>query len=296
MDRSGGALTQPLLQQLALAEHHLATGSPERAAAVLDRLAPDALDEPRFWLLRGQAARQAGDTEGAIRAAIEGLAREPQSVPLLILLGEERARQGDLPGAEEALLAALSVAPEDVEALCAYAHASAQAGQIEKALRLVERAAAQEPDSFVVLATRYQIAHLVGDDQETARLAQQIAEVSEGDPHAIALLGLEAAKRNDARESQALLERAAGEDVRVVDTLGAETFYEARALNHPLMWPLWPIQRWGPGQVWMGAVGVLVGLRLLGRPELLAIFAVSWLSYVAYSWAVPPFVRWWVRR
>ena len=276
---------------LALAHHLLATGNEQRAADVLDRAGPEVMEQPEFWGLRARIALRREDFEGALRAARTGLARAPQDGWLLRLVGRAQLSLGRLPEAEEALLAALAVDPEDVQALCAYAEVCASAGQIDKARRLLDRAERVDPAESEILGTRWLVAHLDGDDEETARLAAEYARVTEGGAEALTVLGLEALKRGDTRATHDLFGRAARADVRWVEAIGPENFRRIRASTHPLLLPLWPIQRFGAVPVWIVGVGVVLGLDAAGFDA--GVFAMAWIAWVVYTWVAPPFVRWW---
>lgn len=295
MDRRERGQGDFLRQQLALAAHHVTLHAPERASAALDRIAAQALEEPRFWLLRALVAVQTDDPQEAVHAATEGLSRAPQSVPLLVVLGSARIELGDLVGAEGALLKALAVDPEDVDALCAYALAAARAGQVDKAQRLVQRAAAQAPDGSTVLKTRYHVADLAGDDREARRAAEELVRI-EGSADAWLVLGAEAAKRMALGEALQLLQRAAREDVRVLDSFGPEPYRALRLGGHPLLRPFGPFLRWGAAPFWVAGVSVVYWLRVLDRNEWLEIAVGVSASCLVYIVLAACFVRWRLRR
>jgi predicted nucleic acid-binding protein len=75
----------------------------------------------------------------------------------------------------------------------------------------------------------------------------------------------------------------------------AEIARENRVWRNPFMWPLRPLRRFGGPQIWIGAIAVIYGLRLVSR-NLAGAVAIAWIVYCVYSWVVPPLVRRWLRR
>lgn len=280
-----------LEQRLALVEHLADMRSFDRANQVLDEVAGDAMELPEFWRLRAAIADQSDDPRQAAGAARAGLQRFPHDVPLLVLLGRALTDLKQLADAEDVLLRALSEAPEHVNALCAYARVVALAGQTDKARRLLDRAASIDPDDVAPLVGRYHLAHLDGDDQETQRVAEQLARVTGGNPHAVAALGVEALKRGDVGTSQALLQRAARADLSVIDGFGPEHLRELQLLAHPLMWPLRPVHRFGATGIWFAAIALAVGTRALVSDQAALVVVGTYLVWCVYTWVVPPLLR-----
>ncbi|MEN0064382.1 MAG: tetratricopeptide repeat protein [Myxococcota bacterium] len=282
-----------LLQQLTLAERYLDIDQPEQAADVLSDLPIEALEVELAWWMRALVAKELGGPSAAMGVLRDGLARFPQSVSLLLVLADAQVENQDLVGAEDTLLRALAVDPENVEAHCDYALVSALAAHPDKAKALLARAAALDPESGDVWVARYRLAYLAGDDRKTRRLTRDLVARSDGQGKAVAMMGIEAMKQGDHRAAWRYLRRATASDASVVEMLGRDVLLEARALNHPLLIPMWPIERFGPGTVWIAAVVGLYGLRAANVDDTLVLYAsLAFIAYAVYTWVAPPFVRW----
>ncbi|MEO0603604.1 MAG: tetratricopeptide repeat protein [Myxococcota bacterium] len=286
-------MNDTILEQLALAERYLDIEQPQRAAETMRSLPAEAFDLSRTWWLRAAVARDLQGPKAALEVLQAGLARFPHSMGLLILLGNVLVKLRHLEEAEDVLLRALAVDPENVEALCDYAIVVALVGQFRKGDALVARAASIDPEAGDVWVARYQIAHFRGDDRTTRRLARELARQSDGHGRAVAVLAVEAAKVGDHRGAWRLLRQAASADASVVDLFGREGMLEARALHHPLLIAMWPVERFGPGTVWIVCIGGIYALETLGaRPDIVLYAVGAFILYAVYTWVAPPLVRW----
>ncbi|MEO0604998.1 MAG: hypothetical protein AAF211_26440 [Myxococcota bacterium] len=277
----------PTQDKLALAHHLVQTDNPHRALEVLASLPAEAIDLERYWFVRAEALGELDRRDEAREAVEAGLARHPESVPLLTTLGDEHLHAADFVQAEKAYLAALQHAPLWIPALLGYAEVVASVGQHDKAEALIERAARLGPDRLDVWRVRYHVATLKGDDERASEIAREVAARAPDSPYTLALLGVDAARRGKMLDSEAMLSRAAKGDVRVVESLGAENLRWLRSLRHPLQWPMWPLYRLGVVNLSVGLLGGVVFLRMLGLEPLSRVLlwgTIAWFAYGGVLW------------
>lgn len=277
--------------KLELARHYSALGRHERVLELLD--GEQALTEPEGWGLRGEALYHLDRYREGADAARRGLALEPESPYLLDVLALNLMEEGDLAGAEEALLAALEAWPDDETLLCHYALACAKHGQREKAYKLLDRAAALDPESLDVLRARAQVAFVTGDDRATRRYANEVLKHDPHDRIAHVLLGNVAAENNP---YAAVRHHTHAVRLDPGDRELAEVVRQNRILTHPLQWPIYLVQRFGPMKVWGAYVALLIFSVAAGLYWLTAILVPIYLFMVVYSWTVAPLARWWMGR
>lgn len=276
------------------AQAMLQAGRPQEALSTLATLPAADVMVPVAAKLRCAALAQLDRWAEAGDAARAGLAANGPDPDLLYWLGRAEQHAGNAETAERVLLDGLALAPHDVDLLCAYADLCAGEGQVEKAAKLVALAAAEDPHAPMVYATRVKVAYARGDDREAERISREFVAAYPANPVANALLGGVSAARGQVGAAYAGFRRAVAEDP--TEQAYAESALEMRAAGHPLMLPLRPILRFGALKVWLAAIVLIFGLRLLHVPQLSFVVAVAWVAYCVYSWVVPPLVRWWVRR
>jgi tetratricopeptide (TPR) repeat protein len=278
---------------LALALHYLDIEQPRRALEMLDRSEND-LDEPEYWLLRARALVGVERHAEAIAAASAGLRLDPDDVELLHVNAVAQTGIGDLAAAERSLLAALRIAAEHPVLLAQYALLVARAGQLEKARRLLDEAERLDPSQPVVSYARGVIAYLSGNDKEASKHADVMLADDPEESSALAFRGAVLAERGSTREARRHFEAAARldpSDARVV-----RAARETRFATHPLLWPLLPLQRFGPAKVWLGWIALLGILLALGLDTVAGILGLVYLAFVVYSWTVGPLTVRWLRR
>ncbi|ADB32434.1 Tetratricopeptide domain protein [Kribbella flavida DSM 17836] len=287
-------MNEPTEARLQLAGHWLQIGRPERTLDELQGLWGDAALDYRAYLFRGAALHALDRNAEAIDVLRDGLSHHGPFLPLLQILGAALRVEGRLPEAEAALLQGLSLDPNEPDLLLGYAMVCLSAGQAEKANALVERAAAFAPESPAVSAARAQVAFALGKDKDMHRHSEEALSADPDDPHARALHGTSAMLTGDANAGYRSLASAAAANPGDPDL--REAARAARLANHPLMRPLRPFQRFNPLAVWIGAVAVIYGLRLLGLAPLAFVAAIGWFGFCVYSWVVPPLLRRWLDR
>jgi tetratricopeptide (TPR) repeat protein len=277
--------------QMALAEHYLDVGQPQRTLELLSSADGESLEQADFWRLRAAALYELERYAEAARIAGEGLARDPHRVPLLHIRAMAEAELDDLPAAERSILAGLELDPEDPYLLCAYARIAAAGGQLDKAERLVEEAARVDPENPRVLGMRSFVAYLRGRDREAQRLSDEALSHDPEDSTAHRLRGAALLERGDVRGARRAFETAIRDDPGDRD-LG-EAVRGTRIATHPLLWPVWPAQRLGVAGSWVVAMVLIFGLRGLGLQTAAVIATGAWIAIVIYSWtAAPAAARW----
>jgi tetratricopeptide (TPR) repeat protein len=283
---------EPTGNTIVLAEHYLDVGQPQRALDLLSRASAD--DAAVVATLRARALLDLERNQEAAETARQALAEEPDDPEILMLLALAEWKLDNHAEAERAVLAALELTPDEPALLCVYAHVVASAGQLDKAERLAERAASVDPENAYVARTRAEIAYLQGRDADVQRHGHDALALEADDPQTHAILGATDAERGRARLAERHLRTSAELDPSVEHY--AEAARAVAVATHPLMLPLWPIQRFGQGPVWIaGVVTLLVGTRVAPGPVAGALI-VLWLLFVAYSWIAPPLVERWVAR
>ena len=283
---------EPTDKALALARHHLELGQAQRALQRLDDGGDGLVEEVDFWELRATALLELEEYAAARDAAEAGLRIESESLVLLDVLGLAEAELGNLEAAERSLLAALRLEPEDTLLLCHYAQLLARAGQLPKAERVLNEAERLDADDHDVVRTRMFLAYLRGDDKEAERHGRRLLEEDPEDRAGHGMIGAVASERGSFRRASRHFDLAARYDL--TDEHVVRLARIGRVEAHPLYWPLWPFQRFGPAKTWIAAVAVF---GLLTALELYAALVVAWVTWTVlciYSWVAPPLLRRWL--
>lgn len=271
---------------LQLARHLLLADRPEAALDALSGRQLD-LDDPEVWSIRGWALLDLDRHEEAAQTARDALGRWPDDTDFHRLLAVAEAHQDHLAEAEAAILDALAGEPDDPDLLLTYADTLMRGNQPDKAAAVLDRAAELAPDSASVLRLRLNLAYVRCDDDEARALAYELLRHDADDYQGHVMLGaldLQRLKLGDARER-------IGTAVRQDPTSLRETTKAMRLLRHPLYWPMWPMERFGAGPVWLAAVVTIVALGAAGLDTAQGVAVVMWLAFCAYSWIVPPLLR-----
>jgi predicted Zn-dependent protease len=276
---------------ITLARRYLEMGRPQQTLETLSGIANPDLEDQELWYLRSAAELELASYSDAARTAREGLARSPSSIALLAILSAAESELGHAAEAERAILAALELSPDSPTLLVRYALLVAKAGQLEKAERLVDEAGRVDPADPDVTRARSVMAFLKGSDREAAEEARKVLGADPEDVAGLLMLGSTAAEAGRVDEAGRHFLGAAR-----VEPHGPalEAAREIKIATHSLMWPLRPVERFGPGPVWIAAVATFVTLRILGYSTAALIAGVAWLLWCAYTWVVPPLVRRWV--
>lgn len=191
------------------------------AAGALEDLnaAAVSMDDPRLWLLRGQARRQSGDPTGAAGDFGQAIERNPALAPAWVGRGLCRRATGDLNGALEDFDMALRLGPASASLFInrglthkalAQDRPSNEARPFLEAARADYDAALQlEPGSAVALNNRGVVRLQLGD---VPGAIGDLDAALERDP------AYESARRNRAAAEQALRSAAAAENRAAAET------------------------------------------------------------------------------
>lgn len=277
---------------LGLAQHYLDIDQPRRALEVLEGRQND-VEDPEYWELRATALVELERHTDAIDAAARGLELDPDDIVLLLMSALAHRGAGDLAAAERAFLAALRIDPENSALLSQYALLVARAGQLDKARRLLDEAARVDPLSLHVVQARGVIAFLSGDDKAAARHAEAVLADDPEELSAHLLRGSALSQRGWSREARRHFETAARYDPSDHDV--AQIARRSRWATHPLMWPLLPFERFGPGKVWLAYIALFAVTAGLGIGWLVIPLVIVYLTLVVYSWVVPPLLLRWLK-
>jgi tetratricopeptide (TPR) repeat protein len=278
---------------LALAQHYLDIDQPRRALELLEGRQND-LDDPEYWELRATALVELDRHRDAVDAAARGLDLDPDNIGLLLMSALAHKGAGDLAAAERALLAALRLDAENPALLSQYALLVANAGQLDKARRLLDRAERIDPLAVYVIQARGVIAFLSGDDDAAAQHAEAILAEYPEEPAAHLLRGSALSQRGAARGARRHFETAARLDPSDLDV--GRIARQSRVATHPLLWPVYPIQRFGPAKVWLAYLVVFAITAGLGLGWVVIPLVAAYLFMVVYSWTVAPLVVRWLER
>jgi predicted Zn-dependent protease len=276
---------------ITLARRYLEMGRPQQTLEALSGIANPDLDDPELWYLRAAAELELESYSDAARTARDGLARSPSSIALLAILSAAESELGHAAEAERAILAALELSPDSPTLLIRYALLVAKAGQLEKAERLIDEAGRVDPTDPDVTRARSVLAFVKGSDREAEVEARKLLGADPEDVAGLLMLGSTAAEAGRVHEAGRHFLGAAR-----VEPYGQtlEAAREIKIATHPLMWPLRPVERFGPGPLWIAAVATLVTLQILGFSTAGLIAGLVWLVWCAYTWIAPPLIRRWV--
>jgi Flp pilus assembly protein TadD len=281
--------TELVERNLALATHWLAVGRPEKCLEITAQAPPDATKLPRLYAVRAAALLELDRSVEASRVAEEGLSIDAEDPWLLELLAIASMQLGRLAAAERALLDALRLQPRDGMILARYALVTARAGQLEKARALITRARESLPEAPYIGQVASLIAYLEGDDRAALQLGSETLARDPEDAGIHALMGGYLLERGNVGRATThhliAASRSPGDDDAVV--LGRQAKY----LKHPLMRPMWLLERVGPGKVWLGFIGLIVVLNATGLKNVVPFVVIPYLAFAVYSWVVPPLMR-----
>ncbi len=281
-------------EQTAHVRHLLEIERPEQALLLVEQLLRDEPGAVELHELRAAALLDLDREEETVTAARAGLELAPESIALLDLLALAQRGLGRLGEAEEALLAGLRLEPENPILLSHYALVLAEGGAEQKALSTHARAAAIAPNDVEVMRARVLLDYLLGRDGDARKRGQELLAEAPADTVAHSILGNVASSRGYTTAARRHFEEAARQDF--TDQELAEVALEARALAHPLMWPLWPLYRLGVLKFWVLGVGGIFLLGAVAPTPVAVAWIVAYLFVVAYSWVAPPLIRRWVFR
>ena len=275
---------------LEAARRYIEIGRPQQALESLSGLDGETATTIDARRLRGYAFLGIQRFDRAALEARDALEDDPADIASLYLLSIAEEHRDRLPEAEAAILAALEQEPDDVELLCQYAGVLMRGGVLGKAERVLDAAEGSDPDSVDVLGARQALAYLRGRDREAKRLSQELLARDPESIRAHRLLGVFEFNRGRAGAAATRF----GEAVRQNPT-SEEYASDARAARamarNPLWWPTLFFMRTGVVGSWLIAIGVIVGLGMLGLETAAGVALVVWIALCVWSWVVPPILN-----
>jgi cytochrome c-type biogenesis protein CcmH/NrfG len=278
---------------LTLAEHYLSIKQPEKVLETLSKSDID-LDSVVPWRLRAQALYELDRYSEALENTQKALAIEPENIQLLYLLSKTQAELKNLAAAERAILTALRLSPENPVLLSRYAVILGQGSQMAKAQKVLAEAVRINPDELTVKNAQTILAYIRGDSKAVQTYSQAILKDNPDNIFGHYMLGQSYLGKRQTGSADKHFRNAAtlAPDIRAITDVAKET----RFYNHPLMWPLYPIRRFGRIPVWLGLVALMVGLAALGWEAAAGMVVLLYFFLVVYSWTVPRLLRWYLKR
>jgi len=261
------------------------------ARAALEPLLLEAPDHPEIHLRLARAAAIDDDNDEAREHLASVFAQAPDHEGALYLLAALDLDDRRFREAEANVIRLLERAPRDADYLALYARIMLLTMHLKKARLLAEEAVRVDPtgqNGLLVMGligvvegrsdlTEETLNRLISDDPDGERVLRLLFyALASGGRHAEAL-----------RVAQRLL-RLVPHDNTLVDAV-----VEMRVATHWSTWPLYPMFRFG----WAGAAvlwGLFIVLAPMARrvnPTFGTIFVTSYLLWVVYSWAYPPWLR-----
>jgi tetratricopeptide (TPR) repeat protein len=276
---------------LVVARHHLDRGRPDRALAALNNVTGPELESEEFWTLRAAALYDVGDARAAVKAAREGLERDPEDFELLDLLALAQLGCGRKKDARKTVDAALLLYPDSAVLhahraliLARCAERPFRLTSYRKARQAAEEALRLDPDCEAALRARAQIAALSGDRNADAYAAELLASDPESE-YAHVISGTARANRGDVRPALDHYLEAARLDPS--DPQLAWLGRRSKVLQSRFAAPLLFMERVTRGHVRFGWLGVIIVTRLAHQTVLSAAAFIFW----AYLWAAHIYIE-----
>jgi tetratricopeptide (TPR) repeat protein len=266
------------------ARRYIEIGRPRQALEALGELGSEVADGPDARCLRGHALYLLEDFDGAAEAARDGLAVDPDEIPLLHLLSLAEAELRNLAQAEAAILAALEQLPEDVTLLCQYADVLMRGAQLDKAEAILAHAARSDPEAPDWREGRVTLEYLRGHDVDAELLSRELLAVEPESTLGHRMLGMRELNRGNVAAAQERFSEA----VRAQPQVEAHAVEARRARSmakNPLWWPTLvmvkpAIAPWA----WFGGLAILFALLALGADELAGLLVI--VCVVLWLWAI----------
>lgn len=154
-------------------------------------------------------ALRSGDAAGAVAAARDAVAANPQDATAQRLLAAALRAAGDRDGAVAAIERAIELAPDDAALHLVHAGLLLDERHIDEAEAALARTIGLDPNQFPAYIVQGQLAIARGDLDEAERAGKLAARIAPEHPHVAAVLGTVALRRGDADGALATLARAA---------------------------------------------------------------------------------------
>ena len=275
----------------------LERGRTGQARELLGRALAEHPAHPQLLYYRARIEHEDEDNDEALAAVDELLAVNPSDYPARRLRYDILDDLKRFAEAELVIIDILHDYPEDADSLAVYALLMLKTGHVDKAERLAGEAIRLAPESEgpLIVAT---LAELVSHPENAAegRLAELVRHHPEAASTATALV----VALNDRGRYGAALEisrQLLAAEPHSRSQL--ELVIELEVLNHPTMWPLRPLMRFGwtgSAVMWFVFVGVVLAAPGLFGEEVTGGLILAIIAYVVYSWVWPPLLKRYKRR
>lgn len=277
-------------KQLGLVAEYMAIGQPQKALASLTKITDsDFFESGIYWVLMSQIQFDLEDYPKAISAAKKGLANEPESTVLLEILSRSYTEVDDLESAENTILQAIKLEPEDPSLLSQYALMLALGGQVEKAQKVLQRAKKYDPEGLTTRRAEGVLSYYIGDTKSSLESHRDILKDNPDDEYSHMLTGAALLEQGNMLKGNRHIKHAVQQnpDEEAFRNLARE----GRRMTHWAMWPLWPVQKFGPVALYVFFAGGILLLRAFDLTRFATYFAMFYLGYCIYSWVVPRIIR-----
>lgn len=206
------------------------------------------------------------------------------------LLGTIYQEQKRFQEAESLFLEVLNIVPDRPEVLVSYGNLMIRTGHEEKAIELTEEALKLDPENGQVLQLALHIYSMKQDKKMQMELIERVMASSSDEVQKLVQLGLIHYMKKDYGEAREQIRQAFLLDP--TNNGVHEILVELDELTHPFFVANRFIDRiGGPAVVWVLAIAIIYGLRLLKLDIPLFIFAVFYIILVIMSWASAPLYK-----
>jgi len=233
--------------------------------------------------------------ERAFELVKKVLLKDPHNLKARAHLADLHHQSKNLAEAEKILLEIIRDYPANDDFIAIYAHYLAEALQFTKADAVADHALKLNFQNSTALWVKILCKVSRG---ELSTLQNDVERIYSIDPTSIDFgwkLALILANNLHYKEAYNLARELYKKDPQDKDAL--EALIEMKVRSHPLVWPLYPILRWGSFAsitIWIGYLTALVLLYKLGLPQVLfAPLIFLYVLYVIGSWICIPLLTKW---
>lgn len=204
-----------------------------------------------------------------------------------VLIGKDEFAE-----AEMLLIDLIRDFPQDPLYFAKYAHLMLQTMNLEKAELLAFEALRLDPEHPVALTVSI-LCSLSNGNNDTAK--HQFSDLVKNYPDAefsANTLYILLVKNNQFRAARRVAQELLRSNPNDTDYL--EMVKSLRFITHPVMLPLYPMQRWGwhaSSVLWVITIVVVRMAKNYLPPEQALVIILIFLGYIAYSWIVPPVLK-----
>lgn len=282
------------------AERYLDANRPQQAEEEARKGLAVEPDSAPLHMLLGVSLFHQDKLDDAMRALEETVARDAQWAAPLGLMGVLETNAGNHSRAEKLLLDALAIDPEAPELYVYYGQLLLKTGHLDKATKLAERALAIDADE----AQAHRLLSLIHSERnETgaarAHSARSLAHEPDEDVAHIAE-GVALLRSGHPFQAKRHLREALRIDPADADTeeLWLEADKATRWIHLPMYYWSLAMERIPGAQftVWIGFIALLtLGRRVEGAGSAILGIAYFYIGFCVYTWVAEPLVRGWVR-